>query len=512
MRLKWWKVNFRIIFFLLVIFASKDLYSDLEYQKLDTDLSKESSTYVADPDPLDPLPQKQESLKDDEEPILDDIKKVLDTPTKKKKVSVEKKSDEGSKDSVTQKKTVQKKKTVKKRVRKEIPQNLNPDDPDLALEKRLFHFHVEEKTRDVTPTSEDEWGSVLDKSKSKEFIIQKGNTLESISSMLFGDSKFWPKIWAQNNAAVLNPHQIKPGDKITFYPGDSQGAPSVQVGKNFDIVSGKSADGRDYMRQNTEIEKVIVSNQSKKPVAQLPSSLPEHANKYFFEKVNPQVIDIQLSPHTIVPTKIPLNPYILSPTLMKTDYKILLADDSNVSCRENHFVKKVEKINSAAVTDGLYYIVDLVMPSDTQFKSTYIYKMIATGQVTGGKSMRIKGCSSLINTDSLVVSREVLNQLLPPNEIISGDPKIVEGLDFLKQNVFSYGQFIVINSNQFNEGQSYSIYSEDSGGVSGQMKLIKNMGTLGVAFVTDISNLMSLGDKVISTNNSNSESEPISLE
>ena len=33
------------------------------------DLQKESSSFVADPDPLDPLPLKKESLKEDEEPI-----------------------------------------------------------------------------------------------------------------------------------------------------------------------------------------------------------------------------------------------------------------------------------------------------------------------------------------------------------------------------------------------------------------------------------------------------------
>jgi len=53
------------------------------------DLQKESSSFVADPDPLDPLPVKKESLKEDEEPVLEDIKSVLNSPTKKKTKSQE---------------------------------------------------------------------------------------------------------------------------------------------------------------------------------------------------------------------------------------------------------------------------------------------------------------------------------------------------------------------------------------------------------------------------------------
>ena len=47
--------------------------------------AEESSSFMGDPDQLDPLPVNRENLKEDEEPVLDDIRQVLNAPAVKKK-------------------------------------------------------------------------------------------------------------------------------------------------------------------------------------------------------------------------------------------------------------------------------------------------------------------------------------------------------------------------------------------------------------------------------------------
>ena len=66
----------------------------------------------------------------------------------------------------------------------------------------------------------------------EKYDIVKGDTLYDISKRLFGDPKYWPKIWALNNGKILNPHFILPGHSISFVPGTGTSLPSVNVAEN----------------------------------------------------------------------------------------------------------------------------------------------------------------------------------------------------------------------------------------------------------------------------------------
>ena len=56
----------------------------------------------------------------------------------------------------------------------------------------------------------------------------KGDTLYDISKRLFGDTKYWPKIWALNNGKILNPHLILPGHPIILFPAPELALPGDQ--------------------------------------------------------------------------------------------------------------------------------------------------------------------------------------------------------------------------------------------------------------------------------------------
>ncbi len=84
--------------------------------------------------------------------------------------------------------------------------------------------------RKLKPIQDDEWKNIAGARLSESYEVAKGDSLSEISKRLFGDMKYWPKIWALNNGAILNPHQIFPGSKIAFLPGSGTALPGVSVG------------------------------------------------------------------------------------------------------------------------------------------------------------------------------------------------------------------------------------------------------------------------------------------
>ncbi len=84
--------------------------------------------------------------------------------------------------------------------------------------------------RSLKPIADDEWKNIAGARLSESYEVTKGDSLSEISKRLFGDTKYWPKIWALNNGSIQNPHQIFPGSKIAFLPGSGTALPGVSVG------------------------------------------------------------------------------------------------------------------------------------------------------------------------------------------------------------------------------------------------------------------------------------------
>ena len=100
------------------------------------------------------------------------------------------------------------------------------DPPDQKLEARIHRIyeHIEQQGR-----MSDEKIAALAKDKNTEkYLLQPGDTLWDVSVTLFGNGYFWPKVW-QLNSDITNPHQIKPGKNLSFFPGSAVEGPTVKL-------------------------------------------------------------------------------------------------------------------------------------------------------------------------------------------------------------------------------------------------------------------------------------------
>lgn len=527
------------------------------------DLQKESSSFVGDPDPLDPLPLKKESLKEDDEPVLEDIRSVLNAPSKKKKVKAKTQTDESAtSDSANKTDTppppeiiqetpaaavaveepVKKPKVKKSRAQKKkqqpvaetvvqqatdvAPKNeLQADEPDLVYENKLHQIN---QKYNIEPTSEERWSRLTSDRTVEVFEVQPGNTLEFISRTLFGEPQFWPKIWALNHAQISNPHKIYPGQKIYFYPATQTELPAVDIsteqltlGSTETSVDktiqeplaepaiargGKSIDGRDYSPQNTYFEKYNIKGRLRKkfsgPTPQpLPDSLPVVRSKAYFVKPIEMQKVFDLKEMTRIDLSPPPNPYILTPQKLQADFSVPLNQINSLVCRENQFISAVKQDNSDA-QPGSYILIDPLTTQNSRLKSTFLYKIIGRVEINEKLQMRIKTCLSLMNTDTIIVSEQKILSLTAPTEVIGSVPTLVESLEAPSQDFFNFGQLVVIGSgsDKTPAGQSFDIYSETVGDVVGQIKVIKNAGTMSIAFLTGITQLIKINDQIKMTN------------
>lgn len=83
--------------------------------------------------------------------------------------------------------------------------------------------------RYLKPIPDSRWQTIAGEKMTETYTIHAGDTLSDISKRLFGDPKYWPKIWALNNDSITNPHQLKPGKMIAFRSGTGTSLPSVSV-------------------------------------------------------------------------------------------------------------------------------------------------------------------------------------------------------------------------------------------------------------------------------------------
>lgn len=96
--------------------------------------------------------------------------------------------------------------------------------PTLSPEKESVYL-----SHHLKPIPDDEWKSIAGERVTEKYTVTKGDTLYDLSKRLFGDPKYWPKIWALNNGVITNPHVIRPGNLIAFMPGTGSSLPGVQV-------------------------------------------------------------------------------------------------------------------------------------------------------------------------------------------------------------------------------------------------------------------------------------------
>ncbi len=135
----------------------------------------------------------------------------------------------------------------------------------------------------LKPIPDDVWNTVAGERVTQTYEIHEGDTLSEISARLFGDPKYWPKIWALNNRDITNPHSIKPGYQIAFMPGTGTSLPyvAIQDGNQSRTDQGNnpssSGQGRDPKSPNRSQEWRKLGHQSWEATdAELPPEIDSH--------------------------------------------------------------------------------------------------------------------------------------------------------------------------------------------------------------------------------------------
>ncbi|NJL24233.1 MAG: LysM peptidoglycan-binding domain-containing protein [Calothrix sp. SM1_5_4] len=98
------------------------------------------------------------------------------------------------------------------------------DPPDLTYEAELHRqFLRARKMESVLAVP-----SLAKDAYVENYRIQQGETLWSLSRILYGDGNYWPRVWSQNSM-ITNPHLIRPGHTLQFLMGSEDDTPAFRI-------------------------------------------------------------------------------------------------------------------------------------------------------------------------------------------------------------------------------------------------------------------------------------------
>lgn len=153
------------------------------------------------------------------------------------------------------------------------------DPPDLNFEYQLHRQYI--LSRGEVPRSPQ--GNL------ESYQLQNGETLWSLSRMLYGDGNYWPKVWAQNDH-ITNPHLVRPGHTLQFLLGSEDDAPAFRFSEagdeaGLELASATTA-GQPVQIPPPEIPP--------RPVIKVPPSFPAWQEVYHRPSTDFQLDDSKL--------------------------------------------------------------------------------------------------------------------------------------------------------------------------------------------------------------------------
>lgn len=441
------------------------------------DVNTESSSFIGDPDNIDPLNPRNESIKDDEEPILDNIRDILNAPPKPA-VQPSGSGDgsssagavkDGSKSTKVKKSSTASKGRISKR---------SPDEPNLNLEKR---FHNIYNRYNSMPTPEDVWQAASSQQQQRQYVVQKGDTLWSISKILFGDPSFWPKLWSLNKQGILNPHFITPNTIIYFFAGDEQNSPTLSVGSPMIRQDGSQGGGGTHSGP-------VLGN------GMIPPSIPEVRNTGYFD-YRTRDVSIQLD-------QIPTFPYVYSNDIVITDervktaVKLQIAETAKFRCYDGRLVKAIRYSEDL---EGEY---EVYLPLDT-FKSAsgtmHVYRVYGTAVPYENRYMKILNCKDVITSDLVILPKGRMQTLKTQKVSPTRSARLIGGPDVVSQRLFTLHQkaYVDFGSYPYEVGQEYQTRSQVTDDVNGQIRVLEKNGSYAVVIVTSLNDVLEIGDRLI---------------
>jgi len=486
----------------------------------ENDPHKESSSFMGDPENLDPMQVKKESLKDDEEPVLEDIRQVLDEPekpkAKKEEVPPPQIIDSGAKAATSKPKVTKPAKpkvAVKKKEKhhaKALPkkivkpkvvaphikpknnlygERLHSDEPDYGLEKK---FHTIYNRYNAEPTSVEAWTSVLSNRPSAVYVVQKGDTLWSISKILFGDPNFWPKIWSINRMGIMNPHFITPGLRVKFYSGSGEQIPSLAVEKKSGSLKSSDDEAEDLASDDEGTINKISSSKEPTPI---PDSLPLSRDDNYF--LPPKTMQMDIKKDVDLP-EVYENDILLTDQKIKSEAEIPLPELAKGACGGTHVMKSTNDIPVQAS----YLIFESLENIKLGEGEVYPYRYVGKAVVVSPNKVKITDCKT-VSSDSLFFVGPDHVAALRSNKLTTSDqPKILGGPNIGTQNLFSNEQllYVDVGAQPINVGQSLYVRSQLTEETSGEIKVLDKFGSIALGVLTDVSDLIERGDSVYLSN------------
>lgn len=484
------------------------------------DEKKESSSFLGDADNLDPMQVKDENIKDDEEPVLEDIRDVLNKPEKPATTATDKvpppeiipqgseapgqapaPSPVASPSSAPIKKKKIKKAQVVKKPKKPIvvrPKvkashpvahgyNLQSDDPDYNLEQK---FHNIYNTYNAKPTSVEAWSSVLMDRKAEVYVVQKGDTLWSISKTLFADPLFWPKIWSLNRMGIVNPHFITPGLQVLFYSGDGVNIPSLAVGTKKSVKEDETGMEETAQSSDDKTPSLKTSNGGIR-AGVIPDSLPLSRNDNYF--LPPKVLEVQLKNDVDIVENFE-NDILLANNSIKSEIELSLAEISKGRCGGNHIMKG-DSNTEAGATFNMYEPLETLK---TDIGKVYAYRYVGQATALGNNKLKVTKCNTVMSEDLLYVSPQNVEALKETKISKVSQPEIMGGPNLGTQSLFSNKQMVYINlgSQPIENGQSVFVHSQLTEEVSGEIKILEKFGSFAIGVLTEVDDLIQKGDSV----------------
>jgi hypothetical protein len=134
------------------------------------------------------------------------------------------------------------------------------DPPDLRFEYQLHQSYLTKKGMSPNPVS----------GTSESYRLQKGETLWTLSEMLYGDGHYWPRVWQQNRG-ITNPHLVRQGHTLQFILGSEDQTPAFRFSEEDD---GEGLELAAAPGQNPIVE-IPPPEVPPKPVIKVPPSFPE---------------------------------------------------------------------------------------------------------------------------------------------------------------------------------------------------------------------------------------------
>ena len=458
----------------------------------------DSSSFLGDSDNIDPLLPNRESIKEDEEPVLEDIKQVLDAPPVKKPVIKTKPVIKKTKPITKAKRPSGVAKKNKKSKKKSVYPNRSPDDPDIALEKKFNSIY---KIYNINPTSPDVWSAATSKQVIREYIVQRGDTLWSISDILFGDPNFWPKIWSLNKQGILNPHFITPNAKIYFYMGDEVSTPTLALGVPAQVVAndaGMNAGTGTGAGKGTGIGTGAADTTDYSPPNQagaIPDSLPVSRNaEYFNKEVRTEIkMDFGEQPRFDFENT---SDIFITDQPIKTEVKILISEATKFRCYEGRILRDIRFIGKLLDDYEVYEALD-------SFKTTigkmYVYRAYGTAKPYQRRKLKLYDCNGIISTDLVIIPKEKMNVLKNTKNSLTAKAIVIGGPDVVEQRLFISNQiaYVDFGTNPYTPGQEYKTMSQVTDEINGNFKIIQKYGSFAVVMFTEINDVIEIGDKII---------------